>query len=71
MGVVETEHYFICEGPLYNDLRHVMKNKYICPVNAIRTDKFELIMSDNSSQALHKRNKKMYDRRYVTGINDV
>ena len=57
MGVVETEHYFICEGPLYNDLRHVMKNKYICPVNATRTDKFELIMSNNSSQALHKRTK--------------
>ena len=31
MGVVETEVHFICECPLYNDLKHVLNNKYIFP----------------------------------------
>ena len=31
MGVVESEVHFICERPLYNDLRHVMNNTYIFP----------------------------------------
>ena len=38
MGVVESEVHFICECPLYNDLRHAMNNKYIFPVNATMTD---------------------------------
>ena len=47
MGVVESEVHFICECPLYNDLRHVMNNTYIFPLNATMSDKFELIMSTN------------------------
>ena len=69
MGVVESEVHFICECPLYNDLRHAMNNKYIFPVNATMSDKFELIMSTNCrflgtyiSQAWDRRTDNMYNR---------
>ena len=72
MGVVEREVHFICECPLYNDLRHVMNNKYIFPVNMVNatmSDKIELIMSTNCRflgtyicQAWDRRSDNMYNR---------
>ena len=69
MGVVESEVHFICECPLYNDLRHAMNNKYIFPVNATMSDKIELIMSTNCRflgtyicQAWDRRTDNMYNR---------
>ena len=69
MGVVESEVHFICECPLYNDLRHAMNNKFIFPVNATMSDKFELIMSTNCRflgtyicQAWDRRTDNMYNR---------
>ena len=76
MGVVESEVHFICECPLYNDLRHAMNNKYIFPVNATMSDKFELIMSTNCRflgtyicQAWDRRTDNMYNRWYVACNN--
>ena len=76
MGVVESEVHFICECPLYNDLRHAMNNKYIFPVNATMSDKFELIMSTNCRflgtyicQAWDRRTDNMYSRWYVACNN--
>ena len=75
MAVLESEVHFICECPLYNDLRHVINNKYIFPVKATMSDKFELIMSTNCRflltficQAWDRRTDNMYSMWYVTYI---
>ena len=45
MVQVENECHFVCECPLYVDLRAKLYNEHIFPVNSSKEEIFKLIMS--------------------------